>query len=123
MSLRSIFPISILYIAFLSVVLVNYASAQTGTTPPAAPPRHDILWHNELVVGVNLSQVSFAHWQAGGVNALAYLGSIMGKSVRNDSSTTWTNTYKFAFGQTDLNGQGIRTSDDEIALESLLTFK
>ncbi len=125
MRLRSIFPISMLGI-FLSIVLGNSANAQTSTTPPATPPvRHDTLWHNDLVVGVNLTQVSFAHWQAGGVNALAYLGSIMGKSVRDDSNTTttWTNTYKFAFGQTDINEQGLRTSDDEIALESLLTFK
>jgi Protein of unknown function (DUF3078) len=120
MRLRFIFSISI-----FSILFCHGASAQTGTNAPPATPavKHDTIWRNELIVGVNLTQVSFAHWQAGGVNALAYLASIMGKSVRNDSSTTWTNTYKFAFGQTDLNGQGIRTSDDEIALESLLTFK
>ncbi len=122
MQLRFIFSIS-----FLSIVLCHSAIAQTGTNTPAAAPvvPHDTLWHNELVVGVNLTQVSFAHWQAGGVNALAYLGSIRGKSVRDDANTTttWTNTYKFAFGQTDVNEQGLRTSDDEIALESLLTFK
>ena len=125
MRLRSMFPIFIFFTVFLSVVLGNSASAQTGTTAPAPPVKHDTLWHNDLIVGVNLSQVSFAHWQAGGVNALAYLGSIQGKSVRDDSNTTttWTNTYKFAFGQTDINEQGLRTSDDEIALESLLTFK
>jgi Protein of unknown function (DUF3078) len=119
MRLRFIFSIFV-----FSILFCHGASAQTNTNAPSIPAvKHDTIWRNELVVGVNLTQVSFAHWQAGGVNALAYLASIMGKSVRNDSSTTWTNTYKFAFGQTDLNGQGIRTSDDEIALESLLTFK
>jgi hypothetical protein len=108
----------ILSISVIYIVSSNCASAQTD-----AKPAHDTLWHNELVVGVNLSQVSFAHWEAGGTNSLAYLASVMGKSVRNDSTTTWTNTYKFAFGQTDLGGKGIQTSDDEIALESLLIYK
>jgi hypothetical protein len=114
-----------LSISLFGLLLSQTVNAQTGTNaPPAATVKpHDTIWHNELVVGVNLTQVSFAHWQAGGVNALAYLGSVMGKSVRNDSSTTWTNTYKFAFGQTRVDGQGTRTSDDEIALESMLTFK
>ncbi len=111
-----------LSIYLFSFLLCQTASAQTTSNVPPVVP-HDTLWHNELVVGINLTQVSFTHWQAGGVNALAYAAAITGKSVRNDPSTTWTNTYKFAFGQSDNNGEGIRTSDDEIALESLLTFK
>jgi hypothetical protein len=119
MRLRSIFQIS-----FLSVILCSSAFAQTGTTPPATPPApHDTIWHHELVASLNLTQVSFTHWQAGGINALAYAASIVGKSVRNDTNTTWTNSYKFAFGQTEIGNQGIRTSDDELNLESMLTYK
>jgi hypothetical protein len=118
MRLRLIFSIFL-----LSIVLCNAASAQTGTPPSVPVVPHDSTWHHELIVGVNLTQVSFAHWQGGGVNALAYVASIAGKSVRNDINTNWTNSYKFAFGQTRLGNQGIQTSTDEIDLESLLIYK
>ena len=120
MRFRSIFSISL-----LSLVLCNSASAQTGTnTPPSVPVvPHDTIWRHELIVGINLSQVSFTHWQGGGIDALSYVASVAGKSVRNDIHTIWTNTYKFAFGQTRLGNQGLQTSTDEIDLESLLTYK
>jgi hypothetical protein len=37
--------------------------------------------------------------------------------------TQWTNSYKFAFGQTRLGDQGLRKTDDEIYFESLLIYK
>jgi hypothetical protein len=37
--------------------------------------------------------------------------------------TDWMTTYKFKFGQTKLAGQEIRKTDDEINLESMLTYK
>lgn len=114
MRLQLIFSIS-----FLTVVLCNGVRAQDTTTPP----KHDTIWHHELVAGLNLTQVDFSHWEAGGTDALAYVGSLVGKSVRNDATTTWTNSYKFAFGQTKVSGQDVRITDDEIGLESLLTFK
>ena len=120
MLLRSIFSILL-----LSFILCNSALAQTGTNaPPAAPiVPHDTIWRHELIVGINLSQVSFTHWEAGGTNTLAYLASVMGKSVRDNAATNWCTSYKFAFGQTKIVDDAPRTSDDEINIESLLTFK
>ncbi len=101
----------------LAISTSLFAQDTTKLTPPPAP------WTNELGVRLNLSQVSFSHWTQGGTDALAYLASLNGKSVRNDTNTNWATTYKFKYGQAKLNEQGIRKMDDEINFESILTYK
>lgn len=80
-------------------------------------------WTNTLVAGLNLTQVSFKDWAQGGENALSY--SLWGKGafVNNQEKLNWANSYKLAFGQTRLGGQGLRKTDDEIYFESLLLYK
>ena len=85
----------------------------------------DTVWKHNMIASLNLSEVNFTHWAAGGTNSLAYLAGINGKSVRDDATTTttWSNTYKLTYGQTKLEGQDIRKTDDEINLESMLIYK
>src|SRR5437660_6003928 len=65
----------------------------------------DTIWRHAMIAGLNLSEVSFTHWVAGGTDALAYIAGINGKSVRDDATTNWSNTYKLDFGQAKLGGQ------------------
>ena len=80
-------------------------------------------WTHKLVTGVNLTQVSYKDWAPGGQNALAYTLWLNGSSVQNMEKTNWSNSYKFAFGQTRLSDQGLRKTDDEVFFESLLIYK
>ena len=80
-------------------------------------------WKHTLLTSLNLAEVSYTHWVPGGTNALNYIALIDGKSDRNALMTDWMMTYKFKFGQTKLAGQEIRKTDDEINLESMLTYK
>jgi hypothetical protein len=76
-----------------------------------------------MAAGINLTQVSFKDWAQGGQNALAYTLWLNGNSIQDMERTNWTNSYKFAFGQTRLSDQGLRKTDDEIFFESLLIYK
>jgi hypothetical protein len=80
-------------------------------------------WTHSIVTGLNLTQISFKDWAAGGENALSYTIGLAGASMQEEEKTSWTNTYKFAFGQTRLGSQGLRKTDDEIYLEGLLIYK
>jgi hypothetical protein len=80
-------------------------------------------WTHTLLASMNLAEVSYTHWAPGGSNALNYIALVNGKSDRNTDMTDWMTTYKFKFGQTKLAGQEIRKTDDEINLESMLTYK
>jgi hypothetical protein len=91
------------------------AKAQADTTP--------VGWTHAVVAGVNLTQASFTNWAAGGENSLAYSLSLIGRSSSKGEQWDWMNTYKFVFGQARLSDQGIRNTEDEIFLESLLLYK
>ena len=80
-------------------------------------------WKHQASTGVNLSQVSFKDWVAGGSNALAYTLWLQGSSVLTSGATIWANSYHLAFGQTRLADQGLRKTDDDIYLESLLIWR
>lgn len=80
-------------------------------------------WKHNLAVSVNLTQVAFTDWAQGGENSLAWALLIDGKSLNEGEDLQWTNTYKFAFGQTRLGSQGLRKTDDRIDFESILTYK
>ena len=100
-----------LFLLFASTRL----QAQTDTTHGP--------WHHEMITGLNLSEVGFSHWSQGGTNALSYVAGINGKSVRDEPLTNWATTYKLDFGQTKLGPGDIRKTDDEINLESMLSYK
>ena len=81
-------------------------------------------WKHRLVGTVTATQVSLKDWAGGGEDALAWNLNLEGKSQfkPTEQKFDWTNTYKFAFGQTKLGDQGIRKTDDKIDLESVLTY-
>jgi hypothetical protein len=92
------------------------ASLKQDTTKPFG-------WTQQIVTGVNLTQVSFKDWAQGGQNALAYTFWLNGNTTQDMEKTNWSTSYRLAFGQTRLSDQGLRKTDDEIFLESLLIYK
>jgi hypothetical protein len=80
-------------------------------------------WKHSVVGGLTVGQVSFTDWAQGGENSLSYGVLVGGKSEQDQELTNWSNTYKFAFGQTRLSSLGTRKSDDEISLETLFRYK
>jgi len=107
-----------IFIIILIVFLFDgLAKTQTVTPPPVYG------WKHSLVAGLTLTQVGFTDWAQGGENALAYTISADGKSIDEEEKSNWTNTYKFAFGQTRLSNQGLRKADDVIDLSTVFTYK
>src|SRR5687767_2865176 len=80
-------------------------------------------WDESLVAALNLTQVAYSNWAQGGDNALAYAAAVIGKAVDNQPSTNWTSAIKLLFGQARLGDQGLKKTDDEINLETILTYK
>ncbi len=101
---------------FLLLFLTSITLAQTDSVEAS-------VWKHSLVSGLNLTQVAFTDWAQGGENALAWTLLLDGKSTREGETVIWSNTYKFAFGQTRLGSQGLRKTEDKIDFESILTYK
>jgi hypothetical protein len=80
-------------------------------------------WINTGAIGANLSQSSFANWVQGGENALAYSLVGSGGFEHHQERTTWTTNVRLAYGQTRLGSGGLRKTDDEIYLATMLIYK
>ena len=80
-------------------------------------------WKHSVVGALTFTQVSYTDWAQGGQNSLAYTVTLDGKTDRSDEKTDWSNTYKFAFGQTRLGDQGLRKTDDKIDFQTVFTYK
>jgi len=101
--------------------MIAGASQATAQQDTAAAPKYG--WIHSLVGSLTFTQVAFTDWAQGGENALAWALGADGKSTNEQERTSWSNTYKFGFGQTRLGDQGIRKTDDRIDLETMLTYK
>jgi hypothetical protein len=111
---------TILFFLLFAFFCASGFSQDTAQTPKQ-PPQYG--WKNSLVSALTLTQVSFTDWAQGGGNALSYTITGDGKVVDDEIETNWLTTYKLAFGQARLSGQGIRKTDDIIDLSSLFTYK
>ena len=104
-------------------VLALFCSLAVPTTTTQAQPEDSLGWDHDLKAGLNFTQVAFKDWSKGGSNSLAYVAQMIGISQQEELTTRWTNSYKLIFGQTKLEDVGLRKTDDEINLESLLMWK
>lgn len=106
----------------ITVILSLQATAQEPQ-PPDTIRRPPVFWTNSLVGTFTITQVSLTDWIQGGENALAYTTFLNGKAVYEENEIVWSNSFKFAFGQTRLGSQELRKTEDKLELESVLTYK
>jgi hypothetical protein len=85
------------------------------------PPEYG--WHNTLVAGLNVTQVSFHDWVQGGENTLAWTFLTTGKFVDDQEAFNWTNNLKLAYGQTKIGSREFEKTDDELFFESIMAYK
>lgn len=79
-------------------------------------------WVPVAAVGLNLSQVALSNWTQGGDNTVAI--SFLGTGGLKYYSEYWKfrNDLKIAYGRTKLGSQDYRTTDNELYLESVLSY-
>ncbi len=80
-------------------------------------------WTKENTLGINLSEVAFVNWNAGGDNAISGLGFL--KFVRNYKFRyfNWDNNIELRYGLNAQDGRKIRKTEDEIRLSSNVGYR
>jgi hypothetical protein len=78
-------------------------------------------WNPLGVIGLNLSQVAFKDWTQGGSNSLAFVAYTNIGVAYLSNPWKWKNMLKAAYGRTNIEDAGYRTTDNEIYFESLLS--
>ncbi len=79
-------------------------------------------WETSGVAAFNISQVALSNWTQGGDNSLAF--NVIGNFAANYYANPWkfTNALKISFGKTKIGDQELRTADNEIFLEDILSY-
>ena len=80
-------------------------------------------WLKQNNLGLNINEVAFVNWNAGGENSVSALGNL--SFVRNYKFRylTWENELRFRYGINVQEGQGLRKTEDLIRLTSTFGFR
>lgn len=100
----------IFVVLFLSSILI------------ASPQSDSSKWNPSVNLGLNISQISFTNWVKGGENSLTW--TLIGDFGLNYMGSEWIlkNQLKSAFGRTKIGSQNFRTNDNELYIESVLSY-
>jgi len=80
-------------------------------------------WHPSLVTGLNLSQISFKNWSKGGDNSITWTVFTDFSLLYKTQDWRFANQFKAAYGRTKIGGTDYRTNNNEIFLESVLSYQ
>jgi hypothetical protein len=114
------------FAAVLSVIFVGQLQAQSVVPPPPPVPKSDSItleWRHSVVSGLTVSQVSFKDWAQGGEDALAWTVRLDGRSVLDDTTFSWGNSYKMSYGQARTGTESARKTEDRLEFGSVFIYK
>ncbi|WP_405411184.1 DUF3078 domain-containing protein [Maribacter sp. Asnod1-A12] len=80
-------------------------------------------WESENSFGLDISEVAFVNWNAGGDNAISGLGYLTFARKYKFSNFSWENDLELKYGLNAQEGQKLRKTEDVIRLSSNLAFK
>jgi hypothetical protein len=108
-------------VKFLMLLLVFFASNFNQAQDNDSTKLY--VWTPSAVAGLNLSQIALSNWTQGGENTVAV--SFLGTGGLKYYTELWkfTNDLKLAYGRTKLGSQDYRTTDNELYLESVLSYR
>lgn len=112
-------------ITLLSVCLfLNLTAlyAQDGNTDAEAETQKKAPWQLGWLFNLNGSQAAYSNWSQGGVNSIAATASTVFNAKYTGDLFSNTNKVNLKFGQTRLNGDDVRKTDDLINLSSKFNY-
>ncbi|MEH6769794.1 DUF3078 domain-containing protein [Maribacter arcticus] len=80
-------------------------------------------WEKENSFGINVSEVAFVNWNAGGDNAVSGLGFLKFARKYKFSHFQWDNNLELRYGLNAQDGRKLRKTEDVIRLSSNLGFR
>ncbi|MEH6703262.1 DUF3078 domain-containing protein [Galbibacter orientalis] len=83
------------------------------------PPR----WKRINKIGVNISEIAFVNWSAGGNNSISGLGNAQFERNYKHEKVQWNNEMIMRYGLNVQEGQKIRKTEDAFAVNSTLGFR
>ncbi|MFD1094682.1 DUF3078 domain-containing protein [Salegentibacter chungangensis] len=103
-----------------SAAVVDTTSAATDST---AADTVVVYWTEKNAVGLNLSEVAFVNWNAGGNNSVSGLIHADFKRNFKRKLTNWKNGVNIRYGLNAQEGREVRKTEDELRLSSSFGYR
>lgn len=96
---------------------------QALTTIMTSKPDTISYWTNKNTLGIDISEIAFVNWSAGGTSAIS--GLIRGNLKRDykDDNQVWSSELVFRYGMNKQEGIELRKTDDVFRLNSTYGYK
>ncbi|CAN1558338.1 Protein of unknown function DUF3078 [Flavobacteriaceae bacterium] len=80
-------------------------------------------WTNKNILGIDISEIAFVNWSAGGTSAIT--GLIHGQLKRDfkDENQVWSNELIFRYGLNKQQGVELRKTDDVLRINSTYGYR
>lgn len=80
-------------------------------------------WSEQNKFGVDINEVTFTNWKAGGSNSIAFLFSVNLKRTYERENLRWQNEVIARYGINAQEGQKLRKSDDQLEINSTFGYR
>ncbi|WP_040282462.1 DUF3078 domain-containing protein [Psychroserpens damuponensis] len=104
----------------LFLLSIQFLSAQTDSINAVVPLYK---WHQSNRAGLDISEVTFVNWNAGGSNSISALLNVFSEYNYNDLYYKWKNSVRLRYGINKQENQKIRKTEDELELISTIGFR
>jgi hypothetical protein len=94
-----------------------------NTTVAVVKPDSISHWTNKNILGIDISEIAFVNWSAGGTSAIT--GLVHGNLKRDykDETQVWSSELIFRYGLNKQQGIELRKTDDVLRINSTYGFK
>lgn len=91
--------------------------------PRPKPPTPPSYWKKSQQIGLDLTEVAFVNWNAGGVNSIAGLLGVAIKRNYNRKNLQWRNELLMEYGVNKQKDLEFRKTDDKVELNSTFGYQ
>lgn len=85
--------------------------------------QYDSFWKTKKVAGLNISEMAFVNWNAGGNNSVTIMGNAEVSNRYKDAYYSWHNQATLRYGMNAQEGRELRKTEDEFRLSSTFGYR
>jgi hypothetical protein len=108
-------------LTLFAIALFMFSIPAHAQDAPAVPDSLDG-WDYNWTFGLNGSQAAYSNWSQGGINNIAAAGNSNFHALYKENRFSYIFQIVTRFGQTRIDGQGVRKTDDRLAIRNRFLY-
>lgn len=111
---------ALLFFNFCSGQFYNFSFSEIDSVIKNRPPKK---WVQANTVSLDVSEVAFVNWNAGGSNSISALINVFSSIKHNKNNLVWVASLRSRYGVNKQENQKLRKTEDELELASTIGYR